>query len=563
MMKGSRIILIASAVLMLSGCDFRNDLFDTHIKIDKEGKEAINTVQEQLDKVRETIPDLEELEQSLQSYLSTLEAREEELSEAIEEADSKLASVERNATKDINSSNNTLSSEIKSFRLSMQNQLESLENTVSDLQQTDDDLNRKIDDLKGYVGSEANKLTSWAQRSFMTLTQYNSICNSISSAKVSLETANKRMEELSASMVKAFETDFPAKMEGLESSLLDQVAEVAQTIVPLVQKAEEELKAEYGKYFSDELAKYEESMKGWVSELLDGYYTMAELDARIDQLEDELDAELDNNETYIRNLTSDLQTRISKEVEDYATFIANYRKTATTIANLQASNQKLLDDFAENADSIAINAQAISANADAIARQEEEIGSLSDRIGRNTTLLSRTSTMIAQMAIAYGVFEARVDNFGQELVDQAKLVAENAESLANNAELIARNVVLMDSCAIAISNNADAIAELDTRVSSLAEEMEAEYMAAIEAAIAEHEGVIADSIKMALEEVDDREKELYRDWNRTCRSLKNEVKTLTTKINSITTDFDSQFEELEQGLSDLYARIQSVSWIPT
>ena len=558
-------ILAATALLMLCGCDFRENLFDTHIKIDREGKQAINTIQQQLDRIRETIPDLEELESSLQTYLSSLEEKAAVLEEEIEKSEDRLSEVEKKAYSDLVVSSGTLSLEISAYRREMSSKLSSLKNAVKELQDADTNLGSRIDELRRYADSEVSDLRSWASASFATLAQYNALCADVTAARTAIDKADSDMEKLSAAIDKAFNEDIPASIENLGNEMKAEVADIAAGIVPAVEAAEAELKTAYEAYFKDGILEYEDSMKAWVNTLLDGYYTKAELDARIRSLAAEMESVLEDNEEYILSLTTSLEKEIRGKVQKYADLVAGYRSETERISGLQEQNAALLRDFGSNADKISAAAGAIADNAAEILRQKDTIAALQEHMDTNSAIIGRIKDAIAEMNAVYDQFDSYSEDFGTALLEQAAKVSENAAAIRENAALIGRNVELLDSCRLAIEANERRIESYRVELAGLEELMKTEYEAAILSATKEMEGRIADSVAVQLDSLNAKEADLYRSWSRDSRKLQTAVNTLKSSVSGLkksARDMYSALSDMSKDISKLLSRIQSVNWLP-
>ena len=146
----------------------------------------------------------------------------------------------------------------------LQKQIEGINSTIVSLQQTDASLkdeisalkakdselatelskketalSQRIDDLKTYVDEQLKSAKDWASATFSTIDQYQKTC-----------------EELAA----------------LKKSISD-------------------LKTELTTKIESDIAASEESIKTWVNEKLTGYWTIAETQSKLDELEEDYEAE--------------------------------------------------------------------------------------------------------------------------------------------------------------------------------------------------------------------------------------------------------------------------------
>lgn len=145
-------------------------------------------------------------------------------------------------------------------------ELEALHSTIANLKAKDIVLEGKIVDLKAYIDTELTATEDWAIATFATLEQYNALTYDIAALKSYVEDVDST---LSASII-ALET----------------------------------------------------SMKAWVNEQLTGYYTIAEIDAKIEALENIYAEEKKDIENDIEALQLDLTSARSELTEAYTSAIA-------------------------------------------------------------------------------------------------------------------------------------------------------------------------------------------------------------------------------------------------
>jgi hypothetical protein len=138
------------------------------------------------------------------------------------------------------------------------------------LTQMETALSKRIDDLKTYVDDELRKQSDWVTATFSTLEQYQSTCTEIANIKQSLS--------------------------GQETTLKTLIADT------------------------------ESSIKSWVNEQLTGYYTIAQMDAKIAVLEkavtdgdDAQAAELDKLKTALETAKTDIKTAYEQAITDAIT----------------------------------------------------------------------------------------------------------------------------------------------------------------------------------------------------------------------------------------------------
>ena len=131
-------------------------------------------------------------------------------------------------------------------------------------------LSKRIDELKSYVEGELKKQKDWVSATFSTLEQYQSTCDEIAALKLALSAQETTLREL--------------------------------------------------------ISTTESSIKTWVNEQLSGYYTIAEMDAKIAQLSKSITdgdaaqaAELEKLRAELNAARTDIKTAYEKAIEDAIT----------------------------------------------------------------------------------------------------------------------------------------------------------------------------------------------------------------------------------------------------
>ena len=182
---------------------------------------------------------------------------------------------------------------------------------IAALQAKDAELDQKIADLQAYVDGEVATVEDWAEATFATLTQY----------------------------------------EGVQ-------AEIA-AIKLLLEQYRNEITEEYAEAIVNAIAESEKSMKAWVNELLaEGYYDIAEIDAKLEALEAEL---------------ADEDAELAKEIEDQQAALEQAKK------DLTAAYEKAISDAIETNNGV-INAAIAKAVQDAIDKVDTRLAVIDNTI---------------------------------------------------------------------------------------------------------------------------------------------------------------------------------------
>lgn len=158
----------------------------------------------------------------------------------------------------------TLGTQLSSLVATLQTDVTGMK---SDLISKEKALNDKIEELKKYIDSEIAGTKDWTSATFATLTQYQAVLGELESIKQSISDLDTN------------------------------------------------LRAEIEKAISES----ESSMKGWVNEQLTGYYTIAQMEAKLKALTDADSA----NEQAISKVAADLETAKTELTEAYTKAIAD------------------------------------------------------------------------------------------------------------------------------------------------------------------------------------------------------------------------------------------------
>ena len=182
---------------------------------------------------------------------------------------------------------------------------------IAALQAKDEELDQKIADLQAYVDGEVAAVEDWAEATFATLTQY----------------------------------------EGVQ-------AEIA-AIKLLLEQYRNEITEEYTEAIVNAIAESEKSMKAWVNNLLaEGYYDIAEIDAKLEALEAEL---------------ADEDAELAKEIEDQQAALEQAKK------DLTAAYEKAISEAIETNNGV-INAAIAKAVQDAIDKVDTRLAVIDNTI---------------------------------------------------------------------------------------------------------------------------------------------------------------------------------------
>ena len=214
----------------------------------------------------------------------------------IEEINNRLDAIENNQIASINSQissiTNSINSliktdtELKNYITALEKETEQLDDikaTIEQLKAKDKTIENLIAELNEYINNELGATEDWVTATFATLVQYNKLADEISSLKT--------------------------YVEGMNNSLSKAIENV------------------------------EASMKDWVNEQLTGYYTIAEIDAKIDALNKayiESDKEIKED---VATLQEELTTAKSELTKGYQDAIAEAINNNNGVIDAKIANE--------------------------------------------------------------------------------------------------------------------------------------------------------------------------------------------------------------------------------
>ena len=220
-------IILAGA--WIAGCaDYDTDINKTNERIDGIEGNQIKTINQQIEKINASHPELEKADQNLKDLIEALQGKAGELANDIDKNVGRID--EANAL-------------------------------ISELQKTDSELEKKIADLKTYVDGGIKDAKDWASATFAPLEQYNGIVGQVAGLDKTLDGALERISGIDKRL-----DGIDGRLDGLEGSVTELDKKLDNAI--------EEVKTS--------VSNLEKSLKGWVNERLTAYWTIEETKAALE-----------------------------------------------------------------------------------------------------------------------------------------------------------------------------------------------------------------------------------------------------------------------------------------
>jgi predicted nucleic acid-binding Zn-ribbon protein len=256
-MKKYLTLFIAGVILILSSCATNSDIDNLQSQIDELKSGQIATIANQISSINGSISSLQEADREIKGYISVLQNTATELQKSINSADGKIDDMEK--------------------------ALVLVNTAIENLKAKDSALEQRITDLKDYVDTQLRGAKDWVSATFATLEQYNGIVSEIGGIKGSISSINTAMQQM-------------------ESRLNGKI-----TL----------MKGEIEEAYTKAIGSLESSLKNWVNEQLEGYWTIAETEGKLETLEGNLTQEDESIREDIGKLRSSLDSAKTELTEGY------------------------------------------------------------------------------------------------------------------------------------------------------------------------------------------------------------------------------------------------------
>lgn len=523
--------------LLFTSC-YGDDINEIKKRLDTIEGARIASIQEQIDAINKSLPELKKADEELSKYIESIQSVADSLEESILATDAKIDQV-RN---EVSTAKSDILAQLASLRAELMAELEQVNSTIDTLKAKDTELENKIADLQSYVDTELASNRDWANATFATLAQYNSLAGEVAAINEQIENLTSSITELESRLSERIATEMAATLSNLDSAIQERVEDITNTYTSAIATAKQEITAAYTAAIAEAISTLETSMKSWVNEQLSGYYTISEIEAKLEVLEDELNGKLSSQRAYLEGLISSLSAELSGLISDNSDLIEELRSDVNSLQNstaVEAANK-----IAQNATAIAANAQSILDNAAAISSNSADIEANNKAIDANATLIAENKSAIAQLDSA--------------IANSATDIANNAENIAKNADLITQNALAISNNTQAIAQNSADILKLQQDLITMKGEITAEYNAAIATAIATLNGTLSGEIATKVAQINSRIDNEVAAINSAIETLSERVTTLENEVSNI----KQQISNIQDDIARLMARIQSVSYVP-
>ena len=385
------LLSVAVVAMVLPGCQKINDALDElDGRLDKLEQEAIPTIDEQIAAINLSLTSLGAMDKELKGYIDNLTATASNLQEQINNTNTKIGEVKAALQGEISTAKAEVLAQLDAVKTELEGELAQINTAIATLQAKDAELEGKIAELKTYVDTELKSTTDWANATFATLEQLDALSKEVA-------------------LVKAF----------VDANKTEATANLATAISNL-----------------------ESSMKSWVGEQLAGYYTIAEVDAKITVLQNAMTTSDTALQQELNTLKNQLTTTASEITAAYKKAIEEAINTNNGVINTKIANEIATVNTRINNEVLTIN-QRISEIEKRLADVEDKVNSIEQQISAINTSIDTLTAMDKELKAYIDGLTATASNLQEQInstntkIDEVKATLQGEISTAK-AEVVAQ-----------------------------------------------------------------------------------------------------------------------------
>ena len=564
-------LLVAIMAMVLPSCKKINEAIDSlGSRLDKLEQETIPSIDEQISAINTTLGNLDAMDKELKGYIDNLTATASSLQEQINATNTKIDEVKKTLQKEIEDSNaenlaqlQTAKSEVlaqlATAKTELENELKQINITIETLKEKDKEIDKKIAELRSYVDTELGDTTDWVNATFATLEQYNALVSEVATIKEQIKAINQSITELETRLTTKINEDIATAVSTLNADIQQKVKDITDAYTNAIKSAKEEITSAYTTAIQTAITTLDKSLKTWVGEQLSNYYTIAQVDAMLATMAQEMNGKLEAQKAYLEGLINELSAALTKSIADNKVLIEGLRSDITT---LQGDSAEHATKIADNATLISANAQSIIDNATAIANNGTDISANEKAIAYNKALIEANAKLIADNKSA---IETLKNSTATAIAKNVTDITQNASAIAKNATLISQNATAIYNNITAIAKNSTDILQLQQDLTKTKKEITEAYQKAINDAISTNNGVINNKITNEVISINSRIDSEVATINNALDALTARVAILEREVNAIKqqiADILEDISNMKEDIANLLSRIQSISYIP-
>lgn len=422
-MKRILFLLLATALTFTSCCDYDDDINKINDRLDAIEGTTLPTVAEQVAAMQASLPALQNTSNELKGYITTLQNKVSQLEQTLTTTQEQLTALQAQLDACVSDAElNALAASLEALQATVTEELAALQVTIAALEAKDTALETKITELEAYIDAQLEQTAAdskaWIEATYATLEQYNTLTDEVAAVKQTIETTNASIADLESRVNTKIANDIAAAVETLKGEMAAEVAAkvtelttaYTEAIATAVATAKEEITAAYTAAIQSAITALENSMKSWVSEQLAGYYTIAQIDAKLTALETQLLAAIAAGDQTVMEQFAAGDATLKALIEQYNT------ELLAKISSGDAALLELINNIRKDLDLPEVDmsstyqqaiADAITANNGVIdGKIAAEVSTINNRITNEVAVLN---AKIAEVEARIGNLEAQIE----------------------------------------------------------------------------------------------------------------------------------------------------------
>ena len=307
----SLLSLAALTIGLLGSCSKIDERIDSLEKrIDGIESTSIASLQQQIDGIKASITKLEAADVTVNGKIDELKATAEAhqtLIDALKEADKALGQKD---------------TELEGRIATLEGQVATINGQIKTLEDAAKAINDRIDELKSYVDTEIGKAKDWATATFASLTEYEKTADDLAALSVTVTGIGTTLTGIQTSIA-----GLDTKITGIDADLQGKITDAKTELEGKITGLKTELEGK----IAEAISASETSIKTWINKLLEGYYTAAQVDAKIGSLNTAIEAAKGTAKTRIDSVATEL-TALKTAVDTEKAAIRTEYKNAIDVA---------------------------------------------------------------------------------------------------------------------------------------------------------------------------------------------------------------------------------------
>ena len=380
------LLLVTVLAMVLPGCTKIEESIDAlENRIEVLENETIPTIDEQIAAINLSLDALEKTDEDLNGYIRDLEEVAADLQEQINDTNTKIDEVKSALQNEISTAKADVLAKLDAVKAELEAELATINATIETLKAKDAELDQKIADLRTYVDTELSQTADWVNATFATLTQYNALVAEVTAIKAQIVAINESIADLETRLTTKINEDIAAAVSTLNSTIQQKVEDITDAYTNAVKTAKEEITAAYTNAIQNAINTLDASLKSWVGEQLSNYYTIAEIDAKIAELQKAITDGDSALQQQLNELKSQLESAKQEITEAYKKAIKEAIETNNGVIDQKIASEIAVVNKRIDKEVAAINAKIanIESRLDAL---EDKVDDLADKITGNLSI---------------------------------------------------------------------------------------------------------------------------------------------------------------------------------